>query len=269
VIKDFYKLYDKVIGRYLDAISSDVVIIVFSDHGHCMRPVKLVNINELLRKKGYLVAKGNKPGKFGIEKLKRDLFGVMTKYKLGQLALKVLYAFPEIKKIYTAPPSIDFMKTYAHISDLSGIKAYSYGGIKIRKENIKDIGYEQLRNILVNELCNIKDPDTGENLVRWVRKREDLYQGIYISEYPDIVFELNENYGAGWAIYEPLITTSYSHNIHPGSHRAETPIFLLSNLEGKECVRENMTLTDVAPTILDLLHIKNDFDFDGKSIFRE
>ena len=41
VIKDFYLRYDQILGKFLDAANSETVTMVFSDHGHGMRPVKL------------------------------------------------------------------------------------------------------------------------------------------------------------------------------------------------------------------------------------
>jgi predicted AlkP superfamily phosphohydrolase/phosphomutase len=272
VIRDFYKVYDKITGKFISAVDTNTTIIVLSDHGHGMRPVKLFNINEVLRRKGFLVSKVKKlnPTTYLIEKMKGRILDFISMHGLGNMAAKLLRRFPAGKKIYTSPLSIDWGNTLAYTSDLSGIKAYTYGGIIIEKENIMNRDYEELRTLIIKELSEFKDPNIGEKkkIVKWVRRREELYSGEYISKYPDIVFDLIEGYGAGWAINDSIISTSHSHNLVPGSHKAYSPVFLISNLE-KDCIKKNITLMDVAPTVLDILGIKRKFGFDGESIFRE
>jgi predicted AlkP superfamily phosphohydrolase/phosphomutase len=99
----------------------------------------------------------------------------------------------------------------------------------------------------------------------WVCRREDLYSGPHISQFPDIVFELEDGYGVYWGIHTPLVGTAYEHNLASGGHKKDA-VFLLSGTDRHPRSRE-MTLMDVAPTILDLLGMKEDFGFDGHSIF--
>jgi bisphosphoglycerate-independent phosphoglycerate mutase (AlkP superfamily) len=40
------------------------------------------------------------------------------------------------------------------------------------------------------------------------------------------------------------------------------------NPSDKECGRENATLMDVAPTVLDILGIEGEFGIEGESIFK-
>ena len=42
--------------------------------------------------------------------------------------MTIVRTFPGIKKMYTAPLNIDFDRTLAPCTDLSGMKAYQYGG---------------------------------------------------------------------------------------------------------------------------------------------
>ena len=108
----------------------------------------------------------------------------------------------------------------------------------------------------------------NEKVFEWVCEREELYEGEYINKYPDILFKLKEGYGAGWAIKVPIFSETAAHNFFPGTHRGDTPVFFMLNLGEKECDRENITLMDVAPTVLDILGIEEDFGFDGECIFK-
>jgi predicted AlkP superfamily phosphohydrolase/phosphomutase len=127
------------------------------------------------------------------------------------------------------------------------------------------MGYEQVRSRVIDILSELEDPGTGNPLVEWVCKREELYSGSHIDLYPDVLFELKDGYGVYWGIHTPLIGTAYEHNLASGGHKKDA-IFLVSNAN-RELLRENITLMDIAPTILDVLGISGSFHFDGRSIF--
>jgi len=271
VIPSFYKLYDQMIGKLIAAADSDTMAIVLSDHGHGRRPTKIVNINEVLRRRGFLVPRIKKPSftdpYYLLEVLKGRFADFVNKYGIGDPVLKLMHAFPNWRKMYTSPPSIDWGNTMAYVSDLSGIKAYTYGGIIIRRKNLKDIAYDELVDLLIQEISEIKEPSTGKNLVKWVCHRDALYSGEYLSKYPDIVFELKYDYGAGWAIHDSLISPCRTHSVQPGSHMIDGAVFLASNVDHKDVSKEEATLMDIAPTMLNLLGIEGDFGFEGKSVF--
>jgi len=272
VIRDMYKFYDKeVIGKFMDKIEklksgegSGISMIVLSDHGHAMRPVNIININEFLRQKGMLYSKiKNKVGKhYLIEKIKKQMANIISENRVvGKLASLFLKLFPGALKSYTSSSPIDFNKTIAYVSDPSGgIKAYSYGGIKIVKDNISNNNdYEEIKDLLINHLSELKE-------IEWCNKREEIYGGQYINKYPDILFKLREGYGVGWNVNEGIYGRSYSHKLHSGNHRQDTSVFILSPANDFNIRTKYMNITDIAPTILDILDIKGKFNFDGKSI---
>lgn len=273
VIPEFYKLYDYVIGEFLSSIDSETVTIVVSDHGIGSRPVKLINVNELLRRKNLLTLKESTKRKANSSslhatQLKKTILKIVDKYDLGNVAALFLRLFPKGKEWFISFQHIDWEKSIAYLTDQSGIKNYSYGGIIIRKELIQKRDYEELRNLIISEFSEINDPITNEKIVKWICKREEIYSGEYIDRYPDILFELKEYYGAGATTPAPFFDKSLTHNIAPGCHKQHHATFLISGVSDKKVVKNNMTLMDVAPTILDLLDIEwTRYDFDGKSIF--
>ncbi|PQP33252.1 hypothetical protein C6A36_00200 [Desulfobacteraceae bacterium SEEP-SAG10] len=271
-IKNFHILYDKLIGEMLKKVDYSTPILIFSDHGHSMRPVNLFNINEILRNEGYLLSKeeGLVPIHNVTEKLKRATVNIAQMSGLRPAAMTVLRKFPILKDMYTAPSSIDFDKTIAHCTDLSGMKSYNYGGITIYKGKFNsEEEYSSTRNRIINLLSRWRVPNSKENVFEWICEREELYSGPYIEKYPDIVFNLKDEYGVGWAVKVPFFSKSAHHKFFPGSHRRTTPIFYMLNPGEKKCIEGAMTLMDIAPTILDLLKIEwKKYDFDGESILK-
>ena len=268
VIPETYGLYDAIVGRFLDAAGDGVSVIVMSDHGHGGRPFRLVNINEVLRKGGFLRAHDltANPHIDLFEKSKRLAVKTVSRYGLGRLAGQIMRGFPRVVQSFTRPASVDWDRTIAYASDMSGIKSYPYGGIIINRQALGGSDYEIVRDEiidLVRKDCVLLD---GRQLVRFVARREDLYSGPFISNYPDIVLELEYGYGVGWAVNVPLITDAASHNLVPGSHRGETGTFLMRSPRSTAAHTETVDLRDVLPTILDLVGVPQTRSFEGQSI---
>lgn len=265
-IRNFYILYDELIGKMLNNIDSNTSVLILSDHGHSMRPTNLFNINEVLRQEGYLFAKEDNfaPLRSTSEKIKRIAVNTAQRSGLRPAAMTFLRLFPKVKNMYTTPSTIDFEKTKAHCTDLSGMKAYTYGGIIVRNiENSEDIS--KIKENISAILSKWTIPGTDEKVVEWIIDRKDLYPGPFSGRYPDLIFNLRHNYGAGWSINESVFSKSSSHKFFPGSHCGETPVFYMINC--KKPSRANISLMDIAPTVLDLLEIDSkNFKMDGESI---
>jgi predicted AlkP superfamily phosphohydrolase/phosphomutase len=271
-IRNFYVLCDRVVARFLKNIDSGTTLILLSDHGHGTRPTKMVRINEILRRKSFLFPKTgglkNRKRLIQPEFTKRVLSDLVNRFGVGHSSLKLMQKFPVWKKMFTSPASIDWERTVAYVSDLSALKSYSYGGVMINKMNLNDREYQEIRHRLISELKKIEEPVSGENLMKWVRPREELYQGNYLDKYPDILFELKEEYGISWDLGGEICTAGYMHKIQPGSHKMQSPVLLISNKDDHPCVKKDCTLMDIAPTVLSLLGIENSSDFEGSSIVR-
>lgn len=255
-IRHFYRLYDEVVGSLTADLQPDTAVIVMSDHGHTMRPSDLVNINEILRQKGYLVANDgiSAPIKNAGEKAKHMAVDIIQRTALRGTALRILRKHPGIKEYYTVPSSIDFDRTVAHCTDLSGMKAYNYGGILVARKKLGEKRYDEVKREIVDLLSSYTLPD-GAPVFEWVCEREDIYQGRHLEKYPDILFKLVEGYGAGWAIHESVFSTSNTHSFYPGSHRGDTPVFFLQVPGCTDLPPTNAGLEDVNPIILDILGI--------------
>ena len=260
IIKEFYIIYDSMIGEIISLAGKNTTVIVMSDHGHQGRPQKLVNINEILRQHGFINASNMNAVNTSIEDFKSKSIEWVSKYNVGWIASKILKIFPQFMNFYLSNQSINFNLSVAYVTDLSGIKAYTYGGIKIKElEN-----YEDIRNKIIDVVKN----ELKEKLV-FISKREELYDGKYLSKYPDIIIQLKDDYGLGNKINVPIITEAHTSNIVPGSHRKDTPIFFLYNHQ-QDVYRNSIELVDIAPTILDILKINDKItNMDGNSIFGE
>lgn len=268
LIKDSYRILDDVVGQFLE-LHRDAITIVVSDHGHGMRPPNTVNINEFLRREGFLVSRGDGLNPFPhlLEGLKRSVLDFVQARELDYWMVKLGKLGPissASKGLYMSTASIDMDRTVAYLSSFAGPKSYPHGGIEIRKEGLSRLQYDEVRDRLIQALSELRHPESGARLMEWIRRREEIYEGPFISQFPDIVFQLKDGYGVYWAIHTPLIGKAYEHNLASGGHKKDA-VFLISGSD-RAPSRAEMTLMDVAPTILDLLGLQGDFGFDGRSI---
>lgn len=266
VILETYKQYDQLVAQFLAEVDDDVTVIVMSDHGHAGRPLKLMSVNEVLRQGGFLKAHDLKrsPHVGAFEQAKRLAVYTVSRFGLAKLAGKVMRRFPGAMKSFTRPASIDWGKTTAYATDMSGIKSYTYGGIMINRDALDGRDYEAVRSEIIDLLKRFCVLPDGTSLIDFIARREEVYVGPYITNYPDIVLEFKYGYGVGWAVNGPLITQAAAHNLVPGSHRGSTGIFMMRTT--REVSESVVDLHDITPTILDLMGVAASTAYDGSSI---
>lgn len=264
VIVDYYKHLDSIVGSFI-AERPDVQLIVLSDHGHRSRPMMTVNINEYLRMHNVLVPRQQRK----LINLRTILLEIINRLGIEHVVMKLVVKSPRLtqasKSIYSSGGSIDQEKSTAFLSTFAGIKSYPDGGIEMQKEDLSALEYERLRDVLIGWLEALTTAQ-GERVTRWARRREDLYPGTFTAElYPDIVFELQPQYGVGWDVHSDLFGKAYDHPVASGGHAPEA-VLLMRNID-RNVARTDISLMDVAPTIVDLFGIDlSRCEFDGFSI---
>jgi predicted AlkP superfamily phosphohydrolase/phosphomutase len=142
-IKDFYIMFDKIIGMFSEAITSDTSLLIISDHGHRRRCSKCLNLNEILRKKGYLEIAGN--GASGalkklVEKTKVFTISSLSRFGLQDWIYKIAKIVPGRKALKTSTYLINkdnSTVTLSYSSPLSNfISSPPYGFVPQRLERV-------------------------------------------------------------------------------------------------------------------------------------
>lgn len=208
----FYKLFDEIIGRFLQLLKPEDILIVISDHGHGRRCIYCFNVNEYLRRKGFLKTKGGIKALL-IEKMKNNFLHMMNKFGFEDYISTIAKIVPRAKKIKKGEHIVGHSDSLAYLADFGSVN--SFGGIFINKSLVDD--YDQIRKILIEDLSNFQYK--SRKLFRWIKFREQLYNGPYLNKYPDIVFTLDYDFGINWATYTDIITFNYTHKKISGGHR--------------------------------------------------
>lgn len=270
-IKDFYILFDNIINEFQKAFRESVLM-VLSDHGHGRRCTSVVNINEFLRKKGYLFSKGDKGKwlnyKLLIEKTKNFVLNIFDTFNMEDVLYKITPYIPYKKALKDSSFLMNQSENLAEVdTHIGGVNPF--GGIRINKPKIKslNIEYEDFRRKLILELTELNNSTQKGALFQWIDRRESLYSGKHTELYPDILFELNPDYGVSPSLHTKVFSKSTTHKKISGGHK-KYGILGLSNLS-YGINTEVPTLLQIAPTVLDLINCYQPLDYKNKSILKK
>jgi predicted AlkP superfamily phosphohydrolase/phosphomutase len=139
--------------------------------------------------------------------------------------------------------------------------------------------YERVRDDVCAAAATLRDPEHGRPVVRRAWRREELYEGPWVTLAPDIVLELELD-GRYSYLCAPSVTAPDarpSRVLDPaecrggksagmsGSHRSDG-VFLLGGVGIGTRRLQGLQIADLAPTILNLCGVQPLEEFDGKTI---
>lgn len=254
-IKEFYTLFDEIIGRFMEDLDDQTALMIISDHGHGRRCTKVLNINEIFRRAGYMKSRVGRlkylNKKYLIEKAKLGILEAVYHFDLEDIMFAVTKYIPNRKELKKSTFIINDNASLASTSTFGGTNPF--GGITIHKENVRQAGmdYGVFRHELVNMLKDYKDEMTGECPFLWLKSREEIDNGPFLNIYPDILFELERSYGVNWALHTKITGINTTHKKVSGGHKyyGFYGIFNSQNMNKKEKIAE------IAPAVLDILDV--------------
>jgi predicted AlkP superfamily phosphohydrolase/phosphomutase len=233
-VRDFFVLLDSIVGKYMERLSSDQRLLIVSDHGHSRRPTEALYINELLRREGLLkTPQGRVPGVSPValvEKTKTAFLRMMHRLDLEDWVYKIASIIPKErrKSLKSSSYAVVREESLAWLSDTGG--GTSFGGVEVNRAlcNVLDQDYEALRERLIGLLTPLTDCE-GESVVRFAGRREDIFKGRNVQKYPDVVFELREDYGVDRTLFSGLLGKSSTHRKVSGGHSKFGTLMLLGS----------------------------------------
>ncbi len=237
-IAETYRDMDRIVGEVVAAAPAGTRFLVVSDHGfHSFR--KQFNVNTWLAQNGYL-----RPPAESAERRLEDLFDPDALFF----------------------PGVEWSRSEAFALGLSGIYFNQRGR---EPEGIVEpgAGRDELAERLIRDLLAFRDPETGERVVRTVHRREDIYEGDFVAEAPDLILGLEPGYRIGWqstlgGFPEAAITPNLDNWSGDHCSMEDTAGVLISDLP----IAGPAALRDIAPTVLDLLGVAPPAATDGRSL---
>ncbi len=274
-IEKFYQVLDRDLCRMIDAAGPDTAVMVLSDHGATAMHKYFLVMNWLARE-GLLCLKNREEpwltrllARSGIEG--KELVASLRKRKLAWLT----HLVPKRVRARVPVEMASYGRISSHI-DWEATKAYCPSapgsGLRINLRGREVMGivepgaeYEQVCEEVREGLLALTDPETGEQVVKAVHRREDVYTGPYVDGAPDLLVETHARYclieGMGREIFLPAGKRAGERS---GNHTNQG-VFILSAADcRKGATLPQADIVDVTPTLLYLLGVPVQLDMDGR-----
>ncbi|MGQ9569928.1 MAG: alkaline phosphatase family protein [Thermodesulfovibrionales bacterium] len=281
-IKTVYKELDNVVGLIYENIDEkDTAFIIMSDHGAGPRTGKSFFVNEWLRSSGYL----SKLGEDSKNKLSSILDDIVFVLKGKILSFLLRTIPPELKSqlMKLVPFAASKTATYLRFSSINWAKTKAFAGeVEGIRLNIKDKypqglvdaeEYEGIRSKIIDELKRLRDTESGQNIFKGVFRREEIFYGNCVEEFPDIILKPEDRYYLSPKFFRKktkenknfLGDESHWRKIS-GSHR-QYGIFII---KGPDCNSGielgSAEIIDIFPTVFYQMGLPIPNDIDGKVI---
>lgn len=209
------KLFDVFIGEVLNEMNDCDRFLMISDHGFGQRPYKLLNLNEILRKNGFIKLNDNESSSTKkVEGFKTKIIDLLSKMHILDAVVSVARLFPFLSKYKKSDYLIDKQKSTCYVDELfNGKKPYcglNFGDdIKNGDPLILEDAFLKVKEFLNSGA--IPKP-------KWIKLNKELFKGKYSHHYPDICFELPADYGIEYNMFGEEQNESVTHYKISGGH---------------------------------------------------
>ena len=228
VIQDLYQRMDRLIGRVMEKIDDDTLLMVISDHGF-KSFARCMNLNAWLHQNGYLTLKDGKTES-------GDWF-----------------------------EDVDWSRTRAYTMGLNGLYLNIKGR---EKQGIVDpSAVDALKAELQKKLSGLVDPASGAVGITGVFIADNVYRGPYTENSPDLIVGYGAGYRASWdSVLGKVTSQIFEDNIKAwsGDHCIDPRLVPGVLFSSHKFIEEKPAIVDVAPTILKLFGLALPSHFDGK-----
>jgi len=230
-IRAHYRKNDALIGRVMEKLRDDDVLIVLSDHGFSSFR-RGVNINAWLLEEGYLHLK---EGADGSTEWLQD---------------------------------VDWSKTRAYAVGLVGlflnIRGREEHGIVEPGEEV-----EQLKRELIEKLSGLRDEEKGETGINEAFDTDAIYRGPYKGNAPDLLLGYNHGYRISWDCASGKVAGSVfedNDKAWSGDHIIDPRLVPGILLCSHPIKMEDPHIVDMAPTILNLFGLEKAPHMEGRGL---
>ena len=255
VIDGHYTDFDEQLGKIIDEIDDQTTLIVLSDHGGGMSPLKTFNTNHWLEQNGFIRRKSEG----ALNRFFRKTIKFIEGHLVSQRIMKLVKYMPNFlsRKARSVSHGMDLV-------DFAQSKAFRVGmddpneGIEINLKGRQIEGivppedYERVRDEIIGAILGAKDPETGKAIVLSAKKKEELYQGDKLDGSPDILLTFDPEYMGGNGIESLVEKRPLDGKLEgwPGTHRMNGIFFASGPNIKKNDGPIEANVRDITPTIL-------------------
>jgi predicted AlkP superfamily phosphohydrolase/phosphomutase len=257
IIENYYHAIDEQLGEMLALIPEDALVIVMSDHG--FGPFhRFFHVNNWLMNEGYLAIKRNLVSqaklllyRLGFTPL--NMLRFLTNVGLARLRKRVKRGRSQglLRNAFLSFHDVDWKRTRAFAVGNFGQVYLNVKGRRPDGTIAPGDDYDATCKALIESALALRDPDTGDQVVKAAYRREEIFQGEAASRTPDIVLHTDRaryvSFGHADFGSNKVIEDSFGQT---GHHHMDGVIVLHGAGVRRATKVEKAHITDVAPTIL-------------------
>ena len=234
--REYFAELDHRIGELLQIVGADATVFVASDHGFGPQ-VRTLFVNAWLRETGRLAWRaGEAPASPGASTL-----------GLNQLA----------RHVY----QMDWTRTRAYAPLPSGNGIHIVRADATHPHGVPAEEYRSFRDRLAEELLEIRDPETGDAIVKRVWTREELFVGPLLELAPDLTLELTDG-GLISILDSPQVVRRRAQPT--GTHRPDGVFAMAGPGVAKGMRLPPLSILDVAPLMWHALDLPIPSNLEGQ-----
>ncbi len=226
-LSQVYRSLDAAVGRLVACAGGDAVeVTVVSDHGSGGASDKVLYLNRFLQEAGLLRLRPRSTLAGLSAAAKRAALPLLTpktREKLFRLGRNALANWLESRTRFSA---IDMARTTVFSDELNYFPAIHFN-LRGREPQgtLDQRDTPKARRDLEEALFSLRDPWTGEPVVRAVCAREELYRGPFVHRAPDLLIEFHCSHGYSYNLMPSVggpLTKMSRHSAGPAGTSAES-----------------------------------------------
>ena len=256
-----WETIDRHLGELMEAFD---YVVVHSDHGTSEMD-KQFFVNYWLKQKGFLSESASLSERiadygFHTDNIRKiiETLGMRNLFERSKLARRIARSIPNKEGQFgEAEGNAIFNKV--EWADTAAV-GLAQGPIYINSENMTVEEYEETRTQITGELESFEDPARDVNPIQDVFKREDIYEGEFVDEAPDLVaLDAPRYHNKGGIGEDQVFADSYwrGNNARDGLYAISGPSVSTDRVDAQ--------IYDLAPAILELFDVEVPTAMDGTS----
>lgn len=258
----YFRWLDEALRRLANQSGDPSYILVMSDHGFGPAATRVLYLNSWLHQAGLLSLHASAgqvmSSGYWLMRLKRSLLGSKLLRSIATLLPAGAKSNLRRHSARQQRELVDWEHTKAYTVPMASYVA----GIKVQ-DALSSEQREAVVGRLIDQLPIIVDPETNRPIFRQVARREEVYAGHHLAEFPDVIVVADERYN----IVDGILGTGYValqvFALRTGDHRDEGLVLLYGDDIVQGALASTWNLTDVTATILYLLETPLPADLDG------
>jgi len=267
-ILEVYKKVDTKLAAFISTLPKGTVLFIVSDHGNGPVSDRAIHLNAWLEQKGLLYYKRGSARERWQRLLSqtalralRSLRQQMRSWIPYQMQTKLEALLPGGGKLIEsslASAQIDWSKTKAFSEEVRGSIWINLKGRDAQGTVSPGAEYESICEQIISDVSELRDPRTGERLIKRAYRREELYHGPHANLEPDIILEPRDTIqifrkynGFGETKPVHILSKAELSAADTTGHHLMNGIFLVRG-PGVKAGHEisGVRIQDVAPTVL-------------------